>query len=87
MEAFAEKLPVVATNTGGISDVVHSDQTGILISEKNEEDIRNAIEKILNCDEYKKAIVDNAYSKVQEYDYSAIAVKYYKLIEEKVIDE
>lgn len=87
MEAFASKLPVVATNTGGISDVVISGKTGILISQKNEEDIKKAVEKILRDTEFREKVVSNAYEKVQEYDYGTIAEKYNKLIKGKIDDE
>lgn len=80
MEAFASKLPVVATNTGGISDVVISGETGILISQKNEEDIKKAVEKLLRDTEFREKVVSNAYEKVQEYDYATIAEKYHELI-------
>lgn len=82
LEAFAAKLPVVATNTGGISDIVVSEKTGILISQKNEGDIKNAVEKLLTKVEFRKTVVDNAYEKVKEYDYSTIADKYSKLIKD-----
>lgn len=84
LEAFAAKLPVIATNTGGIPDIVRTEQTGILVSQKNEADIKRAVGKILGDAEFREKIVINAYKKVQEYDYAAIAEKYNELIKGKI---
>lgn len=87
LEAFSAKLPVVATNTGGISDIVVTEKTGILISQKNENDIKVAVEKLLTDEAYKEKIIFNAYNKVKEYDYSVIAEKYNNTIKEKIENE
>lgn len=84
LEAFAAKLPVIATNTGGIPDIVRTEQTGILVSQKNEADIKRAVGKILGDAKFREKIVINAYKKVQEYDYAAIAEKYNELIKGKI---
>ena len=47
MEAMAAGLPVIATNVGGIPDLIKHDYTGILIPPKNPEAIRGAIESLI----------------------------------------
>lgn len=48
LEAFAAKLPVVAYNVGGISEVVFNNQTGYLIDKGNEAGFADAVSKILH---------------------------------------
>ncbi len=46
-EASACEVPVVATNTGSINEVVKDKETGILIEPQNVNELRDALEKIL----------------------------------------
>ena len=43
MEAMAAKLPVIATNISGISEIVIHNRTGLLVEEKNPQEIAEAI--------------------------------------------
>jgi glycosyltransferase involved in cell wall biosynthesis len=63
LEAMASGLPVVASRTSGVSDVVINGKTGILVSPRNIEALADAIIKVLNNEELKKKIGKNA----QEY--------------------
>ena len=46
MSAFAFKKPVIATNVGGLPEMVQDQKTGIIIEPKNTEDIKEAIIQI-----------------------------------------
>ncbi|WP_404985304.1 glycosyltransferase family 4 protein [Chryseobacterium sp. M5] len=48
MSAYAFKKPVIATNVGGLPEMVKDQLTGIIIESKNSEAIRNAILKLYN---------------------------------------
>lgn len=87
MEAFAAKIPVVATSTGGVPDVIKNNVTGMLIKEKSTQEIVNAIKKLLSDKDLYKSIVDEAYKYAQKYDYAEVAKRYYGLIEGEYIDE
>ena len=48
VEASACGIPVIATNVGGLPEVVKNGITGIIVEPKNPEQTANAIERLLN---------------------------------------
>jgi len=50
MEAMSHARPIVATNVGGIPDVIHDGETGVLVPEKNPQALADAITRVL-CDD------------------------------------
>ena len=48
IEALAHKLPVVASNVGGIVDVIQHEETGLLVPEKDEAALAQAILRVLD---------------------------------------
>jgi glycogen(starch) synthase len=74
LEAMAAKSPVVASDTGGLSEIVDHDSTGFKAYPNNPDSLAWGITKILLDENYKNHIRDNAYRKVQEkYDWERIA--------------
>lgn len=53
LEAMNSKLPIIATNVGGVTEVVNQ-KTGYLIPPKNPEVLRSAIKFVINNDNNKK---------------------------------
>jgi len=51
LEAMAVGLPIVATNVGGISEIVINNETGVLVPPKNEKELAKAIIKLLESPE------------------------------------
>ena len=47
LEASASGLPIVAGDSGGISDAVQHGKTGLLVNPDNPEDIASAIKRLL----------------------------------------
>ena len=60
-EAFYLKIPVVATNVGGIPELVSHNKTGILIPPENPNALSNAVNNLLEDSELIKKITSNAY--------------------------
>jgi glycosyltransferase involved in cell wall biosynthesis len=53
LEAGLASLPVIASNVGGIPEIIENGQTGILIQPRNSEEIKDKIEEIAkNIDKY-----------------------------------
>jgi len=48
LEAMFSKKPVVATNLGGLKEIVVQDQTGFLFENKNETAFKEALEKLIS---------------------------------------
>ncbi|MCI0429728.1 MAG: glycosyltransferase [Rhodospirillales bacterium] len=47
IEAMLSRTPVIATRSGGITDVMYHEQTGLLVPEKSPHDIAAAVERLV----------------------------------------
>lgn len=81
MEAMASGLPVIASRSGGIEQIIKNEMTGLLCEEKNVGEIINAIKSILEQPELFKELERGGYEKVTCYDYKKIALMYKKKLE------
>jgi glycosyltransferase involved in cell wall biosynthesis len=74
LEAMAAKSPVVASDTGGLSEIIEHDVTGVKVYPNNPDSLAWGITKVLQDEGYAKHLRDNAYQRVQEkYDWAKIA--------------
>jgi phosphatidyl-myo-inositol dimannoside synthase len=67
IEALSYHTPVVASDVGGISDVIINGQTGILVPEKNPDKLAHAIVEILRHPEKARRLAQNGYQHVHTY--------------------
>tara|TARA_B100000686_G_scaffold8982_1_gene9049 strand:- start:824 stop:1774 length:951 start_codon:yes stop_codon:yes gene_type:complete len=58
-EAFYLNVPVVATNVGGIPELISHNETGILVSPENSEEIADAINELLSNPEKADKLATN----------------------------
>jgi len=87
LEAMAAKSPVVVSDTGGLSEIVEHDITGVEVYPDNPESLAWGITKVLVNETYANAIRTNAYKKVQEkYNWDKIAQQT-KSVYEAVLNE
>ena len=68
-EAFYLKVPVIATDVGGISELVKHNQTGILVPSQNPEKLKLAINHLLENLELQEILKQNAYNFILEFFY------------------
>jgi len=66
IEALSYKKPVIASNVGGITDIVIDRKTGILVPEKNSEELATALKKILADTNLAKRLGEEGYNHVKE---------------------
>jgi glycosyltransferase involved in cell wall biosynthesis len=66
-EAFYLKVPVVATDVGGISELVEHNKTGILVPSQNPEKLKIAINDLLENFELQEILKENAYNFILEF--------------------
>lgn len=79
MEAMSYKVPVISTNTGGISELIEN-SCGVMVDEKNPRAIAIALEKLIKNTNYREYISRNGEGKVQrDFNVSIIAQKLLKL--------
>jgi glycosyltransferase involved in cell wall biosynthesis len=87
LEAMAAKSPVVVSDTGGLSEIVEHDVTGVKVYPDNPDSLAWGIRKVLLDEAYANWIKTNAYKKVQEkYNWDKIA-QHAKVVYEAVLNE
>jgi glycogen synthase len=87
LEAMAAKSPVVVSDTGGLSEIVDHDVTGVKVYPNNTDSLAWGIAKVLTNDAYAKTLSENAYKKILEkYDWDKIAQQT-RLMYERVLGE
>jgi len=67
LEAMAFGLPVIATNTGGIPDIIKNKENGLLVAPAEEKEISMAIEQIIRNPKLRKKIIKNGYNFVKNH--------------------
>jgi len=82
LEAMAAKSPVVASDTGGLSEIIEHDVTGVKVYPNNPDSLAWGITKVLQDDAYARYLSDNAYRRVLErYDWEKIAIETKRIYE------
>lgn len=76
LEAMASGLPVVATNSGGITDLIKDQQNGLLVEEKNVMQLSQKIKKLLLDEKTLNKCIDGANMIIREYGYLKLSKKY-----------
>jgi glycosyltransferase involved in cell wall biosynthesis len=87
LEAMAAKSAVVVSDTGGLSEIVEHDVTGVKVYPDNLDSLSWGITKVLLDEKYANQLRKNAYRKVQEdYDWGRISQQT-KTVYKDVLDE
>ncbi len=87
LEAMAAKSPVVASDTGGLSEIINHEVTGIKVYPNNADSLAWGITKVLLDAGFSTYLSENAYNTILEkYDWNKIA-KQTKNIYESVLGE
>ena len=63
MEAMAYSIPVISTNTGGIPELL-SDQAGVIVEERNSQQLALAIKKFIKNKNFREKIGRQGYERV-----------------------
>ncbi len=66
-EAFYLKIPVIATNVGGVSEIILDHETGILIPPEKPSEMLDAINSLLDDKELQKKLTRNAYDFILKF--------------------
>lgn len=85
LEAIAARIPVIATNIGGIPDFIENGKTGIFCNPQDPEDLAKKITLILNDEKLRNGLIKNSQKLVAEkYNWDAIAKEFQKIYEQVV---
>ena len=79
-EAMESGLPVVATNVGGVPEIVQHEKTGLLVKQKDPESLAKAISLILDDDKLKTELVSGSKKIVDEFSVNSLEQKYIETI-------
>ena len=85
VEALSNRKPVVASNVGGILDLVKDGETGLLVPEKNPEAIAEAVLRLLNNPEYARHLGEQGYAHVQKYFDWGLIMEQYEALYQKCV--
>lgn len=66
LEAYASHVPIVATNFGGIPEVVTHNETGILCEKENPEAFAKAVLTVINDEKLQELFIKNGYQHLKE---------------------
>ena len=84
-EAFFLKVPVVATNVGGIPEIVTHGKTGLLVPPNEPQSLADSINHLLENKEYAKKLADSAYEfLINNLTWDILLPKYIKFYEDLV---
>ena len=76
VEAITHMTPVVASNVGGIIDIIEHEQTGLLVSQRNVDELGDAIVRVLTDRDLSRKIVEKGLAHVREYlDWDSITAR------------
>ncbi len=80
-------LPVVATNVGGLPELVQNEKTGLMVEQKDSIAIAKAIERFLNDSKFRNLIIKNSKQIVNEFSREKTESKYVQTIKSIVNKE
>ena len=81
LEAMAKGTPIIATSVGGLKEILRDGENALIVQPKNPDDLMSKIVQLLNDQEFRCRIADNAYKDVLEkYDVPVIKKQVVSLI-------
>jgi glycosyltransferase involved in cell wall biosynthesis len=66
IEAMSYQTCVLATKCGGPEEIINDKKTGLLVDVRDEEQLADALQKLLNDKKLRNQLVDNAYKEVRQ---------------------
>lgn len=86
VEAMLAKKPVIASNHGGLKEIVVNDETGFLVEPSNEIELSNAIQKLIDNPGLRKSFGENGYQlATNKFSVETYVTSFEKLFNEIII--
>jgi glycosyltransferase involved in cell wall biosynthesis len=88
LEAGLAEIPIIATNVGGVPEIIENEKTGLLINPANPDEITKAIKKLINNPGLAKTLAQNAHQKIlQEFSFEKMLQRTLATYEDKTTSE
>lgn len=81
-DVMQAKVPIVASNVGGIPDIVIHEKNGLLFMTKNSEAIYDAIVRLYKDEALRNKLANLAYSSIDDFSFYSMADKYEEVYKE-----
>ena len=75
LDAFACKVPVVATRAGGIPEIVRNEETGLIAEVKDAEGLASQVLRLIGNKALRTQFIDNGLTLLSEFSTQAVAAK------------
>ena len=86
LDAFASGVPVVATDSGGIRDIIHHDKTGLMTAVGDVPALVQQVKRVVNDPELRKRLIENSQELLQQFNSNTMATKTLALYKE-ILDD
>ena len=86
IESLACGLPVVTFETGGVPEIFENDKTGLIVGYKNGAMLTSALEKLLDDDELREKMSENAVEASKKFSKEKMTEEYFRIYKEIVKD-
>ena len=86
LDAMAAGVPIVATAAGGIPELVHHEETGLMADIKGFQTLASYVIQLLDDEELKNRIVTNSFRLVQKFDKKNTASQTLEVYKEVIAD-
>jgi glycosyltransferase involved in cell wall biosynthesis len=82
-EAMACKVPVISTDIGGVKDFAFHEKTALIVSSGDAQAMASAILRLINDEELRETLRENAYSHIRQFDWDKSAKRLEELSRKK----
>ena len=82
LEAFAQKTPVITSNSGGLPWV---NDVGLIFEDNNLQDLEEKLRLLINNKELRKEIAEKGYEKAKDYTWEKISLKFEEIYKQLYI--
>jgi glycosyltransferase involved in cell wall biosynthesis len=80
LEAMACELPVIGSDVGGIPDIIRNGETGLLVRQKDSQDLVNQIIRLLTDEDLRKKMVRNSRNLIEtQFSWEVVAERFIEI--------